>query len=193
MRLREDLGVAGRRQFGTPGFELAGPDACVRKSAGKEKERGQGNLRSCRPQDRNRRAAERALTGGDHALFWSLSFAVHAALLRDGNVELVARGGADGSHASGIEALKDALPTLKPNRIAGCGGLKTRHDSMTAGSGRRSMRSPSGCNGGTNCSSRPASVLRKLTKRPANSPARARISCWSATSSGPIRMALRPR
>ena len=56
-----------------------------------------------------------------------------AALLLDGNVELVARGGADGSHARGIEALKDALPTLKPNRIAGCGGLKTRHDSMTAG------------------------------------------------------------
>jgi len=47
------------------------------------KERGQGNLRSCRPQDRNRRAAERALTCGDHALFWSLSFAVHAAPWRE--------------------------------------------------------------------------------------------------------------
>jgi thiamine-phosphate pyrophosphorylase len=56
-----------------------------------------------------------------------------AALLLDGNVELVARGGADGAHASGIEALKDAWPTLKPDRIAGCGGLKTRHDSMAAG------------------------------------------------------------
>jgi thiamine-phosphate pyrophosphorylase len=55
-----------------------------------------------------------------------------AALLLDGYVELVARGGADGAHASGIEALKDALPTLKPDRIAGCGGLKTRHDSMAA-------------------------------------------------------------
>jgi thiamine-phosphate pyrophosphorylase len=56
-----------------------------------------------------------------------------AALLLDGHVELVARAGADGAHVGGIEALKDALPTLKPNRIAGCGGLKTRHDSMTAG------------------------------------------------------------
>ena len=42
-----------------------------------------------------------------------------AALLLDGHVELVARAGADGAHASGIEALKDALPTLKPDRIAG--------------------------------------------------------------------------
>lgn len=56
-----------------------------------------------------------------------------AALLLDGHVDLVARAGADGAHVSGIEALKDALPTLKPNRIAGCGGLKTRHDSMIAG------------------------------------------------------------
>ena len=56
-----------------------------------------------------------------------------AALLLDGHVELVARAGADGAHVSGIEAFKDALPTLKPSRIAGCGGLKSRHDSMTAG------------------------------------------------------------
>ena len=55
-----------------------------------------------------------------------------AALLLDGHVELVARGGADGAHLTGIEALRDALPTLKPDRIAGCGGLKTRHDSMAA-------------------------------------------------------------
>jgi thiamine-phosphate pyrophosphorylase len=56
-----------------------------------------------------------------------------AALLLDGHVELVARAGADGAHLTGIEALKDALPTLKPDRIAGVGGLKTRHDSMAAG------------------------------------------------------------
>jgi thiamine-phosphate pyrophosphorylase len=55
------------------------------------------------------------------------------ALLLDGHVELVARAGADGAHLGGIEALQDALPTLKPDRIAGVGGLKTRHDSMTAG------------------------------------------------------------
>jgi thiamine-phosphate pyrophosphorylase len=56
-----------------------------------------------------------------------------AALLLDGHAELVARAGADGAHLTGIEALKEALPTLKPDRIAGIGGLPTRHDSMSAG------------------------------------------------------------
>ena len=56
-----------------------------------------------------------------------------AALLLDGHVELVARAGADGAHLTGIEALEDALPSLKPDRIAGVGGLATRHDSMAAG------------------------------------------------------------
>ena len=56
-----------------------------------------------------------------------------AALLLDGHVELVARAGADGAHLTGIAAMEDALPTLKPDRIAGVGGLATRHDSMAAG------------------------------------------------------------
>ena len=56
-----------------------------------------------------------------------------AALLIDGPVELVARAGADGAHLDGIQAMQDALPSLKPDRIAGVGGLATRHDSMTAG------------------------------------------------------------
>jgi thiamine-phosphate pyrophosphorylase len=56
-----------------------------------------------------------------------------AALLLDGHVDLVARSGADGAHANGIAALEEALPTLKPDRIAGVGGLATRHDSMSAG------------------------------------------------------------
>lgn len=56
-----------------------------------------------------------------------------AALLLEGHVDLVARAGADGAHLSGLEALEEALPTLKPDRIAGVGGLATRHDSMTAG------------------------------------------------------------
>ena len=56
-----------------------------------------------------------------------------AALLLDGYVELVARAGADGAHLTGIEAMEDAMPTLKPDRIAGVGGLATRHDSMAAG------------------------------------------------------------
>jgi thiamine-phosphate pyrophosphorylase len=56
-----------------------------------------------------------------------------AAVLLDGHVELVARAGADGAHLTGIEAMEDALPSLKPDRIAGVGGLATRHDSMAAG------------------------------------------------------------
>jgi thiamine-phosphate pyrophosphorylase len=56
-----------------------------------------------------------------------------AALLLDGHFELVARAGADGAHLRGVEAMAEALPTLKPDRIAGVGGLATRHDSMAAG------------------------------------------------------------
>jgi thiamine-phosphate pyrophosphorylase len=56
-----------------------------------------------------------------------------AALLVEGHVELVARAGADGAHVTGIAALEEALPSLKPDRIAGIGGLVTRHDSMAAG------------------------------------------------------------
>jgi thiamine-phosphate pyrophosphorylase len=56
-----------------------------------------------------------------------------AALLLDGHVEMVARAGADGAHLNGLAALQEALPSLKPDRIAGVGGLATRHDSMAAG------------------------------------------------------------
>ncbi|MGL4262926.1 MAG: thiamine phosphate synthase [Afipia sp.] len=56
-----------------------------------------------------------------------------AALLLDGHYELVARGGADGANVSGIEAMQEAMPTLKPDRILGAGGLITRHDAMVAG------------------------------------------------------------
>lgn len=55
-----------------------------------------------------------------------------AALLLDGRVELVARAGADGAHLTGIAAFSDALAHLKPERIAGAGGLATRHDAMLA-------------------------------------------------------------
>jgi thiamine-phosphate pyrophosphorylase len=55
-----------------------------------------------------------------------------AALLLAGHLELVARTGADGAHLTGIEAFQAALASLKPQRIAGCGGLETRHDAMLA-------------------------------------------------------------
>jgi thiamine-phosphate pyrophosphorylase len=55
------------------------------------------------------------------------------ALLLDGQPELVGRAGADGAHLTGIDALIAALPALKPDRIAGAGGLRSRHDAMLAG------------------------------------------------------------
>ena len=55
-----------------------------------------------------------------------------AALILDGHTELVARAGADGSHLTGIDAFSAALETLKPERIAGAGGLDTKHAAMTA-------------------------------------------------------------
>ena len=54
------------------------------------------------------------------------------ALLLDGEADIVARAGADGAHLTGIAALNAALGALKPERIAGAGGLRSRHDAMLA-------------------------------------------------------------
>jgi thiamine-phosphate pyrophosphorylase len=54
------------------------------------------------------------------------------ALILDGQPELVARAGADGAHLTGIDAFVAACDRLKPDRIAGAGGLATRHDAMLA-------------------------------------------------------------
>jgi len=55
-----------------------------------------------------------------------------AALLVEGHAELIARADADGAHLTGIDDFNGALAALKPERIAGCGGLYTRHDAMAA-------------------------------------------------------------
>jgi len=55
------------------------------------------------------------------------------ALLLDGHFELVARSGADGANLSGVAVMEEAFASLKPSRIAGVGGLVTRHDAMVAG------------------------------------------------------------
>jgi thiamine-phosphate pyrophosphorylase len=55
-----------------------------------------------------------------------------AALILDGHFEIVARGGADGAHLTGIAAFESCVSSLKPDRIAGIGGLETRHDAMIA-------------------------------------------------------------
>jgi thiamine-phosphate pyrophosphorylase len=55
-----------------------------------------------------------------------------AALLIDGQPEIVERAGADGAHLTGLAAFDAALPVLKPRYIVGCGGLSSRHDAMVA-------------------------------------------------------------
>jgi thiamine-phosphate pyrophosphorylase len=55
-----------------------------------------------------------------------------AFLLADEAV-LAAKIGADGAHLSNPQAFRAALPVLKPGRIAGAGGLISRHDAMLAG------------------------------------------------------------
>lgn len=56
----------------------------------------------------------------------------NAAALLDGHESLVGRCGADGAHLTGIAAFVQALETLKPDRIAGIGGVTTKHDVMVA-------------------------------------------------------------
>lgn len=55
-----------------------------------------------------------------------------AALLIDGHANLVARAGADGAHATGIDAVTEALEALKPEWVVGAGNLPSRHELMTA-------------------------------------------------------------
>lgn len=74
---------------------------------------------------------ERALLNGLKALAPAVQGS-GAALLLGGRPELVARAGADGAHLAGTDELSAALASLKPERIAGCGGLATRHDAMLA-------------------------------------------------------------
>jgi thiamine-phosphate pyrophosphorylase len=54
------------------------------------------------------------------------------ALLLDGRPELARGLDADGAHLTGADALDRAIGSLQPERIAGAGGLKTRHDAMIA-------------------------------------------------------------
>jgi thiamine-phosphate pyrophosphorylase len=56
-----------------------------------------------------------------------------AALILDGHADLAAPCEADGAHLTGIDAFKATAAKLKPARIAGCGGLTSRHEAMLAG------------------------------------------------------------
>jgi thiamine-phosphate pyrophosphorylase len=50
-----------------------------------------------------------------------------------GDLREVARWAADGVHISDPKLLKDALLALKPDRIVGAGGLRSKDAAMTAG------------------------------------------------------------
>ena len=76
-------------------------------------------------------ADERSLINIAKAL-GPIAQAKDVALLLDGHAELVARAGADGAHLTGMAEFGVAFGILKPDRIAGVGGLTTRHDAMTA-------------------------------------------------------------
>jgi thiamine-phosphate pyrophosphorylase len=76
-------------------------------------------------------AGERDLVNRVKALAGAIQEA-GAALILDGNAGITAKAGADGSHLSSTEAFIAAVEGLKPARIAGCGGLHTRHDAMLA-------------------------------------------------------------
>jgi thiamine-phosphate pyrophosphorylase len=58
--------------------------------------------------------------------------AAGAALLLAQAPDMVARCGADGAHLGDPGALKAAVASLKPDFIAGAGGLRSRHDAMIA-------------------------------------------------------------
>ncbi len=55
-----------------------------------------------------------------------------AALILDGHPELVTKSGADGAHLTGVDDFMEAVEKLKPDWIAGAGGVFTRHDAMLA-------------------------------------------------------------
>jgi thiamine-phosphate pyrophosphorylase len=80
---------------------------------------------------RLREGDERTLINRVKALA-PLAQAKDVAVILDGFPEIVARGGADGLHARGSEALEAALRALKPERIVGAGELASRHDAMSA-------------------------------------------------------------
>ena len=100
--------------------------------------------------------------------------------------------------------MAEALPTLKPDRIAGVGGLATRHDSMAAGEAGADYVLFGEPDAQKQRPSIEAIAERlqwwaELFEPPCvgfaasrdeagmSSPRRVRISFWSAISSGPIR------
>jgi thiamine-phosphate pyrophosphorylase len=77
--------------------------------------------------------ADEALIRGHVTTIAPLAHRAGTALLIEAMPELAARTAADGVHVDAVGALSGALKVLKPDRIVGAGGLRTRHDAMVAG------------------------------------------------------------
>jgi thiamine-phosphate pyrophosphorylase len=78
-------------------------------------------------------AADESLILGHVATIAPLAHRTGTALLIEAMPELAARAAADGVHVDTVGGLSGALKVLKPDRIVGAGGLRTRHDAMVAG------------------------------------------------------------
>jgi thiamine-phosphate pyrophosphorylase len=76
--------------------------------------------------------ADEAQIRGHVATIAPLAHRAGTALLIEAMPELAARTAADGTHVD-VGGLSGALKILKPDRIVGAGGLRTRHDAMVAG------------------------------------------------------------
>jgi thiamine-phosphate pyrophosphorylase len=76
-------------------------------------------------------ADERTLTNRAKALAPAVQ-RHDVAFVLDGDPQIAVRAGADGAHLTGIAALTDGIEMLRPDRIAGAGGLRSRHDAMLA-------------------------------------------------------------
>jgi thiamine-phosphate pyrophosphorylase len=102
--------------------------------------------------DESARAVGQALSGGDVAsviitaggnarllqemaeAIVPLSQALGVAAILHNDTRIAGRTGADGVHVdSGVDDLIDVIEALAPKKIVGAGGLRSRHDAMTAG------------------------------------------------------------
>jgi len=125
------MGTAKTETRAAPRLYLVTPPSAIRmrsRTIGRCAQRRRHRRRAAAPCRRRPDRTARAHQGAAHP-----DPVERAALLLDGHADLVARAETDGAHLTGIDAFKAATPALKPARIAGCGGLVSRHDAMLAG------------------------------------------------------------
>jgi thiamine-phosphate pyrophosphorylase len=77
--------------------------------------------------------ADESLIRNHVATIAPLAHRAGTALLIEATPELAAHTAADGVHIDTVGGLSAALKILKPDRMVGAGGLRSRHDAMVAG------------------------------------------------------------